>query len=158
VSKGAGRLAGRCGPRFVRDNPELQRSGLTCDIAPSHSVHLPPSRGLVAVSIGRLNWSDDQRLGDEWDPTLSSWSSSKDDQLAIEPFLSGCVGVGRVPATEVALGFATQPFDRLGVETGDGGEVLEGAAGGEGAADLVAEAFGASGRLSPPSSTRSRVV
>lgn len=57
-----------------------------------------------------------------------------------EPFLSGCVGVGGMSAVEVVLGFAAHPFDRLGVESGDCGEVFEGAAGGESSADLVAEA------------------
>jgi hypothetical protein len=42
------------GALILRDNPELQRSGLTCDKTRSYSVHLPPSRGLVQVFLGHL--------------------------------------------------------------------------------------------------------
>jgi hypothetical protein len=39
----------------------------------------------------------------------------------VELLLSGCVAVGGVPAVEVALGFPSQPLDRLLVESGDSG-------------------------------------
>jgi hypothetical protein len=57
----------------------------------------------------------------------------------VELLLAGRVAVGGVPAAEVLAGFVAQPFDRRLVESGRRGYVLEGAAGGESSADLVAE-------------------
>jgi hypothetical protein len=46
-----------------------------------------------------------------------------------------------VPAVEVLAGFASQPLNRLVVQSGYRGQALDGAAGGESSADLVAEAL-----------------
>jgi hypothetical protein len=42
------------GGTVVRDSPELQRSGLTCDDTRSYGSHLPPSRGVVATRFGQF--------------------------------------------------------------------------------------------------------
>lgn len=50
----------------------------------------------------------------------------------VEMVLAGRVAVGGVPAVEFPSRLVKQPLDDLDVEPGDGGEVLGGAAAGEG--------------------------